>query len=233
MAAATWASWSGEWELNSKVSFDGISQIIYVHSEVTDFDIRTDLYSAWIDWISLYDNIKFKSALRTTGFDPIGGGAYTGDVYFLINGWKLSINTQRVRVTGVLYSDDYDTPFFTENMTAQYPVTVSSLVTTISTGGAGASAAEVRQELDANSTRLSSIQTTVNALPNDLTAAMDNNSVKLGQIKAILLSMDIPTASETATAVWNTPVSAVSDKTTVGGFVTRVLLSIPKFLGLK
>ena len=233
MAALLWGAWSPVWSLGSKVDFDGKNKIIYVHPEVISLDIRSDLYSAWIDWISLYDNIKFNPVMRVTGLDPIGGGIYTGDVYFLINGWKLSVDTQKVKISGVLYSDDYDTPFYTTNMIAQYPVTVSSLVTTVSTGGAGASAAEVRQEIDANSTRLASIQSGVNTLPTAVTAAMDTNSVKLAQIKAILDSMDVPTAQENAAAVWNTPVNTTTDKSTIGGYISRVLLSIPKFIGLK
>lgn len=203
-----WATWGAEWELNSKVSFDGINKIVYVHPEVTTLDIRADLYSAWVRWITLYDNLKFSPLLRVTGFDSIGGGAYTGDIYFLINGWKLSINTQLVKVTGVLYSDNYDTPFYTTNMIPQYPATVSALVTTVSTGGGGATASAVRQELDANST-------------------------KLAQIKALLDSMQIPTSAEITSAVWGTSINTLTDKNTIGGYITKVLLSIPKFLGLK
>lgn len=221
--------------MSSKVSFDGVNKIISVLVGVTTFDIRTDLYSSWIDWIVTADNIKFLPALRVTGFDPIGSGVYTGDVYFLINGWKLSINTQTTRTTGVLYSDNYATPFYTYDMTAQYPVTVSALVTTISTGGAGASAFEVRQEIDNNSTKLMSIQTAVSTLPTaqQNRLEMDSNSEKLSQIKALISSMNIPTAAENSTAVWNSPITTAIDKTTMGGYVARMLLSIPKFIGLK
>lgn len=132
MAATLWGAWSEDWALGSKVDFDGINKIIYVHPEVTALDIRSEVYSAWIDWVVLRDNIKFLPAMRYTGFDPIGGGAYTGDSYFLINGWKLSIDLAKVRVTGVLFSDDYDTPYYTPSMVAQYPATVAALVNTIS-----------------------------------------------------------------------------------------------------
>lgn len=36
-----------------------------------------------------------------------------------------------------------------------------------------------------------------------------------------------------ATAIWNTPVSTLTNKTTIGGYISKVLLSLPKFLGLK
>lgn len=196
--------------MTNKVSFDGINKIIYVNSDVTALDIRADVYSSWINWIVIDDNLKFSSALRTTGFDPIGSGTYTGDIYFLINGWKLSVNLLQVRVTGVLYSDDYSTAFYTPSLQPQYPVTVAALVNTVSVGGGGSAptAAQIRQEID-------------------------NNSTKLAQIKIILDSINIPTAPENADAVWNKSISTMTDKTTIGGFITKMVLTIPKFLGLK
>ena len=131
MAALIWGAWSPDWSLNNKVDYDGASKIIYVHPEVTSLDIRADVYSGWIDWVVLRDNAKFLPALRYTGYDPIGGGQYTGDSYFLTNGWKLSVDLAKVRVTGVLFSDDYDTAYYTTSLVAQYPATVSSLVNTV------------------------------------------------------------------------------------------------------
>jgi hypothetical protein len=132
MAALVWGAWSPDWALGNKVDFDGINRIIYVHPEVTALDIRSEVYSAWIDWVVLRDNAKYLPAMRYTGFDPIGGGQYTGDSYFLINGWKLSVDLAKVRVTGVLFSDNYDTAYYTPSLVAQYPATVSALVSTVS-----------------------------------------------------------------------------------------------------
>lgn len=132
MSVTTWSAWSADWLLGAKVDFDGINKLIYVHPEVTDLDIRAEVYSAWIDWVTLRDNAKFLPAIRYSGYDPIGGSKYTGDIYFLINGWKLSINLAKVRVTGVLYSENYDTPYYTTEMTPQYAVSVAALVNTVS-----------------------------------------------------------------------------------------------------
>ena len=131
MAALLWGAWVPDWSLGNKVDFDGINKIIFVHPEVTALDIRSEVYSAWVDWVVLRDNTKFLPAIRYTGFDPIGGGQYTGDSYFLINGWKLSVDLAKVRVTGVLFSDDYDTAYYTVSGAAQYPATVASLVNTV------------------------------------------------------------------------------------------------------
>lgn len=141
--SAVWAAWSEDWILNDKVSFDGTLKVIYVHPEVTVLDIRTDVYTSWVDWVVLRDNLKYLPALRYTGFDPIGGGQYTGDSYFLINGWKLSVDLTKVKVTGVLYSDDYDTAYYSPDMVPQYPATVSSLVNTVSINGGVGTVTEV------------------------------------------------------------------------------------------
>ena len=42
-----------------------------------------------------------------------------------------------------------------------------------------------------------------------------------------------PTADEIADAVWNRGINTLTDKNTIGGFISKVLLTIPKFLGLK
>jgi hypothetical protein len=288
-----WAAWQPTWLLYDKVSFDGTNKIIYVHPEVTTLDIRVDVYSSWIDWHSQYQNSEFLLALRYTGLDPIGVGVFTGDSYFLMNGWKLSIDLRKVRVTGVLFSDDYDTAYYTPALVPQYPATVSSLVTTVSTAAAGVgtvaqvadavwsannlaayAAGTAGQKLDsvgaaanpwntdlstyttANTAgkilkdagldatlaktqtdtvegTLATLQGTIATLPLDVRTEMDANSVKLAQIKAILDSMSIPTAAQNADAVWTAPVSTMTNKTTIGGWIHKVILSIPFFMGTK
>jgi hypothetical protein len=42
-----------------------------------------------------------------------------------------------------------------------------------------------------------------------------------------------PTAEQIAEAVWAKQVSTLTDKSTVGGFLTKLVLTVPKFLGLK
>lgn len=119
------------WALKAKITFDGDKRVITVNTDTSTLNIR-ELYASWKEWTRLRDNAKFLPALRTVGGDPIGSGAFTGDSYFLVNGWKLSVDLAKVRVTGVLFSDDYDTAYYTLNLTAQYPATVAALVNTIS-----------------------------------------------------------------------------------------------------
>jgi hypothetical protein len=71
--------------------------------------------------------------MRFTGLDPIPGG-FTGDSYFLINNWKLLYDPRVVAITGVLFSDDYSTPYyFVEDGAAVFPAQISSLVNTVET----------------------------------------------------------------------------------------------------
>jgi hypothetical protein len=118
------------WNLGAKVTFDGTSKLIYVNPDVTALDIRADVYTTWVKWIELYENTVFTFAIEYSGLDPIPGGN-TGDIYFLKNGWKLIIDLTKVAVSGVLYSRDYSTAYYSSTLTPQYPATVAALVNTV------------------------------------------------------------------------------------------------------
>lgn len=130
----------------AKVSFQGPAKTITVLGGVTDLDIRADVYSEWVRWTALSDNSKYPYAMRFTGRDVIPG-SYTGDTYFLINGWRLLIDFTLTKVVGVLYSDDYATAYFTPALVPLYPATVSALVLTTNAPTAVETAAAVRSEL--------------------------------------------------------------------------------------
>lgn len=118
---------------NHKVTFDGSNRLIYVNYGVTDIHIKEDIYSDWKEWYLLRDNAKYPISMRTVGGDPIGVGAYTGDTYFLMNGWKLVVDITKVKITGVLFSDDYLSAYYDNQIKLQYPAQVSALVNTIMT----------------------------------------------------------------------------------------------------
>lgn len=119
--------------LAHKVTFDGAQRLILVNFEVTSLDIRLDVYSAWKEWSLLRDHTKFLFAIRSIGGDPTVQGQRAGDIYFLMNGWKLLFAPWRVQVTGILYSEDYTSAFFNPIGIMILPVVVSSLVTTVET----------------------------------------------------------------------------------------------------
>lgn len=216
MLLSLWTNWWDDWSLYHKATFDGENKLIIINPEVTSFDIKEDLYSSWKEWLSLRDNSKFLPAVRTTGGDPVGGGQFTGDVYFLINGWRIYVN-HSVAINGVIYSDDFPSPFVQAQGTQIVTNTVSALVNTVSTGGGtgdaptatevasavwsnatrtltatptynGPTAVQIRQEMDASSTRLAAIQANTSSIPS---AAAIASQVRT-ELAPELANMDAP-----------------------------------------
>lgn len=110
MALAMWAGFGNQWNLDHLVDFDGAAKRIRIAPGVGQLDVKTNLYSAWKEWMQLYDNSKYLPAFRTIGGDPLGGDQYAGDLYFLMNGWQIEVN-HPVQITGVLYHDDGISPY--------------------------------------------------------------------------------------------------------------------------
>jgi len=134
---AMWMGHFDEWALAEKVRFDKDNRLIIVVPGTTDLSIKIDVYSAWKRWaVSHPDNTAVPAAMRAIGGDPTIGGQQAGDIYFMQNGWRLMLATSQTRVDGVLFSDDFDTPYQTYKGTPQYATQASSLVTTVATGGA-------------------------------------------------------------------------------------------------
>jgi hypothetical protein len=125
MAALIWGAWGEQWALEEKVSFNGTTKTITVHDGVTSLSIRDDVYNAWVRYTEREPWAL--PAMRFSGADPIPGGE-TGVTFFTINGWKLFYDPRVVSVSGVLYSEDYDTPFWYLDGSPIYPATVAALV---------------------------------------------------------------------------------------------------------
>lgn len=183
MAILLWDAWSTQWESGAKVDFDGANKYIIVHPEVTSLDIRTEVYKAWVDWLSSASNDAqcWLPAMKYSGMDSIPGGE-TGGVFFLYNGWKLLIDFNKVAVSGVLYSEDYPTAYWSNTLQPLYPATVSSLVNSV--------------------TQVQVL--TVPANPTDI-----------------------------AREILGTPVNTTMQSGSLGEFITKKLLTVAKFLGLK
>lgn len=141
----SWLYFQEQWTLNQKVTFDGVTKIITIGSNITALDIKADVYSAWKEWLETYDNAKFLPAIRATGGDTISPGKYTGDIYFLTNGWRILID-HACAITGVLYSDNYPSPYITDAESNLVTNTVSSLVQTVTVGSGGAPTAAENAE---------------------------------------------------------------------------------------
>lgn len=87
-----------------KVTFDGDNRYIIINPEETSIFVKPDIYSAWKEWTCVRENARYLPAFTTTGGDPVGGGLFTGDVYFLTNGWKIILGHQCV-INGIIYDD--------------------------------------------------------------------------------------------------------------------------------
>lgn len=113
----------------SKVTIYPETKLFSVNDGETSIDIKLDVYSAWKIWVLQDNNSMYLQAIRTIGGDPIGGGEFAGDLYFLMNGWRIEV-TDNCDVEGVIYSDDFPSPFLA---TGGFIVTnkVSALVNTV------------------------------------------------------------------------------------------------------
>lgn len=201
-----------------KVVFDGVNRLIIVAESVTELDIKEDVYEAWKEWVrnpDLTQNASYLPAIRGTGGDPISGTTdqFTGDVYFLINNWRLVYDPRKVGVTGVLYSDDfatayyfdepalYDTPSFLKPV---YPARVSAIVNTYEVRAALSGdeiASSVWDAASANyitvgtmgglQNEIANIRAAAGATPAEIVAYMDANSTSLANITSTTSNTNI------------------------------------------
>jgi hypothetical protein len=118
-----------------KVTFDGDNKRIFLNREYTVFNVKIDLYSAAKRWLQRRQNIGYPAPLRAIGGDPLVGGLYAGDIYFLINGWRIVVGHQ-VTVVGTLYNDDVNTNPYIINAGGGVIATVSNLAYSYNTVGA-------------------------------------------------------------------------------------------------
>lgn len=119
-------NWQEDWLLYHKVVFDGINRLIIINPGEPTISVKNDIYSSWKEWARLRDNAKFLPAIRTTGGDPVGGGQFTGDSYFMINNWQVYVS-DATEINGILYSDNFPSPFVTAPEANIVRSTVSNL----------------------------------------------------------------------------------------------------------
>lgn len=88
-------------------TFNGSSKLFLCNAGVTTLDV-TDLYSAWKQWVQSGQGIGFLPMFEAIGGQPLPGGLFAGQSYFLINGWKIKPQSanHRLNIIGNLYSDD-------------------------------------------------------------------------------------------------------------------------------
>jgi len=121
------------WLLNHKIRVDPINKHLIVGTDVTELNIKSDVYSDYKEWFNLNTNAGLGDvAIRTIGGDPTVDSEFAGDIYFLQNGWRLIVDPRQTAITGALFSDDYETAYAVpETFEPFFPVKVASIVTQI------------------------------------------------------------------------------------------------------
>lgn len=193
------------WSLEHKVFFDPVKRHIHVYDNTTELDIKKDLYSAMKEWFNIEGRgtRKFKPPIRVIGGDDTVAGQTAGDIYFLKEGWRVVYDPTKVVVTGVLFSDDFDTPWlYSEDITQEvFPALVSSLVTGV----------------DIEAVTAPSASTVAAAVRTELTTELAN--------------LDAP-VSDVPNQVWEEDLSTHNTVGTSGNWVYKKLLTTKKFVGL-
>lgn len=225
-----------------KCIFDGENKLIYVNPNESIISIKEDVYSGWKEWVSVRDNSKFPPAIRTTGGDPIPGtNQFTGDTYFFINGWRFIID-HSVAIDGVIYSDDFPSPFVQVAGTQIVTNKVSSLVQTVTTESIGGitipSVQDIRQEMDVNSSKLQLIKEKTDTItppptPAAIADAVWDEDLASHTFGAGNKLASLPTKQEIAEQTWQTPLTITLPPGSFGHYIAKKILTVSRFIGLK
>jgi hypothetical protein len=192
------------WEYGHKVAFDGPNKLILINRDVTDINVRTDIYSDWKEWVRLRDNAKYLQALRVTGGDSLGGGETLGGQWFLVNGWRLrtwegdhTLNVnENIRV-------DEDDPDLATNPNAfvrtlgnheiliNLAVSQISNVLTVEVSGSSSSSGSFES---ADRTTLNNIETIVQSMQTDVARVLSSSFIASGNVLSGSTSNEIKTS---------------------------------------
>jgi hypothetical protein len=132
------------------IQFDGQSKIISLSTGTTSLSIR-DLWSRWVDWLSISDNSKYPIAMEQVGGNPIdtAEGIYIPIFIFLKNSWKLRPQEANHTLTvsdGIIVVEGGGDPFVatlgTYTIRVNYRQPVQAL-TVATGGGSGASLSDI------------------------------------------------------------------------------------------
>lgn len=217
----SWVYFQEDWSYNHLVTFDGVNRRIYISTNVTQLDVKEDLYSSWKEWTRIRDNAKYHAAFRNIGGDPVGNGLYAGDIYFLINNWQIVVD-HSISLVGTLYQDNNLSPYIIMPGGGVTAVT-SNLAYAYNTSGVTVpTAQEIRQEIDDNSVKLADIKNTVDALPSSSTIAEDVWNYNLRDLTTTM------TPEEFWNFVINVPMTPGS-----AGEKLKQLLTTSNFIALK
>lgn len=160
-------------------TFDGANLHITLPN-TGSFDVQTEIYSAWKEWVAVGDNAKYPPAFDTTGGDDVGSGQKIAPYFFCRNdlGWKIKMPSQdgEILVSGNLFPRDSSTGMFeqTSGFDAFLRLEVSTRAVVIETGTSGLTPSERGQLQDVHK-RLDLDSTTPNTYANDNSEIANND----------------------------------------------------------
>lgn len=119
----------------------------------------TEIYSRWVDWAAISDNVKYGEVITQVGSDDLGGGLSIPPYYFLQNGWRIRPmeSDHDLSVLGNLFVEGGGNPFvrtlgaYQVNVRSTVPVQAQGVSTS---GSSGPTAAEIAEAIIAHAQTL-------------------------------------------------------------------------------
>lgn len=225
------------------VNFDSSPRIIWVSSPVTSISIQDLVDSVRYIEADLL-NLSYPKLIDAAGKDFLDVGKYVGITLTLLNAVvafeaRSGPDYVQCKISGgnLVAVDQYGQPMSPVMATAFvgnpiYEASTSPTLVTVSTSGVGT----VDEVASAVWNAQSTLYNVSGSLGNKLNLAgdpwqTDINSYASGTAGYKLNTL--PTAAQNADAIWTKPINTMTDKTTVGGYIYKMVLTLPKFLGLK
>lgn len=76
--------------MSAKFNFDGPNKIVHILPDVTNINVKDELYSDYSNWYNEANNARFELGMEAVGNIPVSDVQSTTEFFFFINGWKLS-----------------------------------------------------------------------------------------------------------------------------------------------
>ena len=147
----------------------------------------TEIYSRWVDWAALSDNIKYGMVIRQVGSDDLGSGLTIPPYYFLQGGWRVRPQEAHglTTITGNLFVDGGGSPVVQTlgNFNSSVQFTVPVQAQGFSAGGTTVAPLSAQDKVDIANAVLGSLPaypTSPNVV--QIRQEIDNNSTQLAAI---------------------------------------------------
>lgn len=127
-------------------TFDGNLKLFICNPGTIELNV-TELYSMWKQWVQSGQGINYLPMFEAIGGQPLPGGLFAGQTYFLINGWKIKPQqaNHKLTILGNLYSSDGSAVTISSpGFTVEVALATSAQAQGISTsGGSGITLAQI------------------------------------------------------------------------------------------